>query len=112
MRDDFGVCHGNAIEGLELLSCLSAEGLCPRFASLDALVPCVIEVKVTNTSAVSDPGTAATAATRFPGFRNNAAFGAGGTACRSGGCACEHVGIAGKNENENSKAITAWNGKR
>ena len=49
------------------------------FACLDALVPRVIQVDVTSTPAVSEPGTAATATTYFPGFRDDAAFGTLGT---------------------------------
>ena len=55
------------------------------FAGLDALVPRVIEFGVTSTSTVSEPRTTATATTSFPGFGDDAAFGAGGTDdCRRG----------------------------
>ena len=51
----------------------------PRFAGLDALVPRVINVCVASSSAVSVPGTAATATTDFSRFINDTAFGTYGT---------------------------------
>ena len=49
-------------------------GLRQCFARLDALVPRVIKLGVTRTSAVSEPRTTTTAATNFPGFCDDAAF--------------------------------------
>ena len=50
------------------------------------MVPSVIELDVTSTSAVSEPRTTATAAADFPRFRDDAAFGTYGTdGCRRGG---------------------------
>ena len=54
-------------------------GLCPCLAELYALVPRVLKSCVTSTSAVFEPGTAATTATHFTRFRDGAAFGAYGT---------------------------------
>ena len=48
---------------------------------MDALIPCVIKVAVTITSAASEPRTTATAATYFSRFRDDAAF----KACRIDG---------------------------
>ena len=56
------------------LSAASPLKLRQCFAGLDALVPRVIELAVTSTSAVSEPRTTATAATDFPRFRDDAAF--------------------------------------
>ena len=50
----------------------------PCFACQDALVPRVIKLGVTGTSAVSEPRTTAAAATNFPRFRDGATFGAYG----------------------------------
>ena len=58
------------------------------FAGLDALVPRVIKLVVTNTSAVSEPRTTATATTNSPRFRNGATFEACGTAGRRCDCWC------------------------
>ena len=61
---------------------MSAHGcleLRPCFAGLDALIPRVITLGITSTSAVSEPRTTATAATKFLRFRDYAAFGAYGT---------------------------------
>ena len=66
-------------------------GLCQCFAGLDALVPRVIKLAVTSTSAVSEPRTTATTATYFPGFRNDPAFGAYETDGRRRSCYCGHV---------------------
>ena len=52
-------------------------GLVSCFAGLYAPVPRVLKSCVTSTPAVSEPRTAATAATRFTRFRDDAAFGAG-----------------------------------
>ena len=48
------------------------------FACLHALVPRVLNSCVTSTSAVFEPGTAASTATHFPRFRDDATFGAYG----------------------------------
>ena len=58
------------------------------FASLDALKPPVINVGVTDTSAVSEPRTAATAATSFARFLDSAAFEAYRTGGRRHQCWC------------------------
>ena len=49
-------------------------GLRPCFAGPNALVPRVIKLGVTRTSAVSDPRTTVTATTVFTRFRDGAAF--------------------------------------
>ena len=67
-------------------------GLRQCFAGLDALVPRVIKLGVTITSAVSEPRTTATAATYFPRFRDDAAFGTHGTECRCRSYWCVYVG--------------------
>ena len=51
------------------------------FADLHALVPRVMELGVTGTSAIPEPRTAATTTTTFTRFRDDTAF----EACRSGG---------------------------
>ena len=56
------------------------------FAGLYALVPRVLKSCVTSTSAVFEPGTAASTTTRFPRFRDGAAFGAYGTDDRRRSC--------------------------
>ena len=61
-------------------------GLCTCFADLDALVPRVVKLAVTNASAVAKPRTTATATTYFPRFRAGATFDAYGTDGRSRGC--------------------------
>ena len=89
--------------------CLSADGcvgLRPRFAGLDALIPRVIKLGVTSTSAVLEPRTTATAATDFPRFYDDAAFGAYRADGCSRGCWCVHVGIgqnAEKTKTQNHK---------
>ena len=72
------------------------------FAGLDALVPRVMKLGVTSTSAVFEPRTTATATTSFARFRDGAAFGADGTNGRRFGCWCVHVGI-GQNKQDNKK---------
>ena len=75
---------------------LSADGCLeprPCFAGLDALVPRVMELCVTSSSAVSEPRTTATAATDFSRFRDRAAFGAYQTDCRGRGCSSGYTGI-------------------
>ena len=64
--------------------------LWPCFASLNTLVPRVMKLDVTSTSAVSEPRTAATATTVFPGFPNGAAFAAYGTDYLRRGCWCSY----------------------
>ena len=57
--------------------CLRADdypGPHPCFACLYAFVPRVLESCLTSTSAVSEPGTAASATTAFPRFRDSGAF--------------------------------------
>ena len=74
---------------------LSADGYLeprPCFAGLDALVPRVMELGVTSSSAVSEPRTTATAATDFSRFRDRAAFGAYQPDCRRRDCSCAYVG--------------------
>ena len=58
----------------------------PCFAGLHALVPRVIDFFVPYTSAVSEPRTAATATTNFPGFRDGTTFWAHGTDGRRNNC--------------------------
>ena len=54
----------------------------------------MIKLGVNSTSAVSEPSTAATAASKFPRFRDDAAFGAYGTHGRSLlYCHCVNMGI-------------------
>ena len=74
---------------------LSADGCLeprPCFAGLDALVPRVMKLCVTRTSAVSEPRTTATATTHFPRFLDGAAFRACGTDNRCRGCWCLYAG--------------------
>ena len=60
-----------------------------HFAGLDALEPRVIMFGVTRTPAVSEPGTTVAAATYFPGFRDDATFGANRNhGRRRHGCRC------------------------
>ena len=60
--------------------CLSFANAClQRFAGLDALVPRVINVSITDTTTVSEPSTTAAATTAFSRFRDGAAFGTHGT---------------------------------
>ena len=84
-----------------LLSSVSplTDGLSPCFAGLHALVPRVLKSCVTDTPAVSEPRTAATAATALPRFRDGAAFGAYGTdGRRRRGWWCFYVGIGQRNK--------------
>ena len=60
----------------------SCPGLSPCFAGLNALVPRVLKSYVTSTSAIFEPGTAASATTAFARFPDGAASGASGTAGR------------------------------
>ena len=67
-------------------------GLRQCFAGLDALVPCVVKLDVTSTSAVSEPRTTATATTVFPRFRDGAAFATYmPDGCRRYDCECLYV---------------------
>ena len=71
-------------------SCL---GLGPCFAGLNALVPRVIKVCVTCTSAVFEPRTTVTAATSFARSLDDAAFGACRTEDRRSDGWCLYVDI-------------------
>ena len=73
-------------------------GLRPCFADLHALVPRVMELGVTSTSAVPEPRTTATTAASFPRFRNDAAFGAYRIDGRRHGWWCAYVGIGQQKE--------------
>ena len=66
--------------------------LIPWFASPDALVPRVLQIGGTTTSARSEPRSTATATTQFAGFPNVDAFGAHGTNSRRD-CRCLYVDI-------------------
>ena len=78
-------------------------GLIHFFAGLNALIPRVIKLGVASTSTVSEPRTTATAATNFPGFRDDAACGADETDGRRRGCWCVYVLIGQNNTHgENS----------
>ena len=68
----------------------------PRFTSLYAFVPRVLNFCVGITSAVVKPGTTAATTTHFPRFRDGAAFGTCGTDCRRRVCSCEYVDITKK----------------
>ena len=85
-------------------------GLRQCFARLDALVPRVIKLGITHTSAVSEPRTTATAATRFSRFRDDTTFETYGTECRRRGCWClQYVcGHWSKHKDRNMKSATAW----
>ena len=63
----------------------------------------MIKFCVTSASAVSEPRTTATAATNFPGFRDYAAFGTGGTDGRRRGCRCVYVGVGQNTKMETQK---------
>ena len=67
----------------------------------------MIKLGVTSTSAVSEPRTTVTAATRFPGFRNDATFGAYGTADRRSDGWCLHVDIGQHNKREKDIIVTS-----
>ena len=79
-NDCFRVYGTRFIKGVLLLSgvWLSVDGCClglrQLFAGPDALEPCMIMFGVASTSAVSEPRTAATAATAFPRFSDGTAF--------------------------------------
>ena len=62
---------------LELRSC---------FADLDALVPRVMKICATGTSAVAEPRTTASATTSFTGFLDGTTFGAYGADDHRRGC--------------------------
>ena len=76
------------------------------FAGPDALVPRVIKLGVTSTSAVSEPRTTAATATYFPRFRNDPAFGAYETDGRRRNCYCEYVIYVNIAQNQNTKMKT------
>ena len=84
-------------------------GLCQYFAGLDALVPRVIKIGVASTSTVSEPRTTATAATTFPRFRDDAAFGANGTDARRHDYWC--MWIVQNTKDENMKTVTVWSAR-
>ena len=85
---------------------LSADGcleLRQCFAGSDALVPRVIKIGVSTTSAVSEPRTTATATTAFTRFRDGAASGAYGNGDRRRRvCRCFHV-LWSRRKKKNSK---------
>ena len=94
---------------------MSAEGCLeeprPDFAGLDALVPRVMKLGVTSSSAVSEPRTTAAATTDFARFLDGAAFGAYQTDCRRRGCwyVCVCVWGGGIAPNIKTKIITGCN---
>ena len=104
----FGVYHINIIRMITLLLssvCLLVDdypGLCPRFAGLDTLVPRVIKVCVTSTSAVFEPRTTVSATTSFARFLDDAALGAYGTADRRSDGWCLHVDACQHDKGENA----------
>ena len=65
----------------------------PCFAGLNALVPRVIKVCVTCSSAVFEPRTTVSATTSFAGFLDDAALGAYGTGDRRSDGWCLYVDI-------------------
>ena len=78
-------------------------GLLPGFAGLDALVPRVLHIYVTGTSASAEPRTAATATTPFTRFPNCATMGAYGTNHhRHRDCWCLYVGISQSHQEKNA----------
>ena len=81
-------------------------GLRQCFTGLDALVPRVTELDVTITSTGPEPRTTVTAATNFPRFRDDSAFGTHGTnGCRRG-CWCVNVGIGQNVKIKTRKTVT------
>ena len=81
-----------------------------RFAGIDALVPRVITLAVTSTSAVSEPRATATAATAFSGSHDDAAFGAYGPDGRCRGCCwcvcvCVSLAKTQRQKHENSHCL-------
>ena len=81
-------------------------GMLTRFAGPDTLIPCVLQIGVTTTSAGSEPRTAATATTHFARLHNRNTFGTYGTYDRRRDCWCLYVGIGHKNEKERNTKIT------
>ena len=82
------------------------------FAGLNALVPRVIKLCVTSSSAVSEPSATATATTAFPRFRDNAAFDTCGTDCRRRGWWCVNMGIGQTSiKMKTRKTVTAWSAR-
>ena len=61
-------------------------GLRPCFAGLQTLVPCVVNLGVDGTSAISEPRTSTTATTDFTRSLRDAALGAYGTDTRRRYC--------------------------
>ena len=72
------------------------------FAGLDALVPRVVKLDVTSTSAVSEPRTTVAAATDFLRFHNDTTFGAYRTDGRRRGYWRVYVDI-GQNTNTKTR---------
>ena len=91
---------------------MSADGcleLIQFLAGLNALIPRVSKLGVASACTVSKPRTTATAATNFPGFRDDAAFRTYGADYRCHGCWCVYVGIGqNKRKDENVKTVAAW----
>ena len=75
------------------MSVASSLGLRPCFADLDALVPRVTEFGVTNTSAISEPGTATTTTAVFVRFSDDSASWTYVTYGRRRVCMCLYVGL-------------------
>ena len=74
---------------------------------LNALGPSVTDVSVPDTSAVSEPRTAAAATAEFAGFRDNTACGAYWTNGHCRDCLCGNVGEGKTYKIENSKKVIA-----
>ena len=83
-------------------------GLRPSFAGSNALVPRVIKLGVTRTSAVSDPRTTATTTTNFTRFRDGATFGAYRTVWRCRECWCVYLGIGQNTNREKCEKSHCW----
>ena len=81
-------------------------GLRPGFAGLYALVPRVIKVCVTGTSAGFEPRATATATTHFAGFRDDAAFRTYGTDGRRSDGWCLYVDIGQRHKEKNAIIVT------
>ena len=89
------------------MSAASSLGLSHCFADLNALVPRVIKLGVTSTSAVSEPRTAATATTTPARFGDDAAFEAYGADGRRRGCWSAHVCGGQRQEDQIAMKVTA-----
>ena len=77
--------------------------LFPWFADPDALVPCVLQIGITTTSALSEPSTAATATTHFASLFNRDTFGACQADCRRLVCQCFDADILGEEKKKKRK---------